>query len=221
MASGNRGKLRELARILAQQNLTVVPQSDFAVSEVDETGDSFAANALIKARHAADATGLPAIADDSGLLVDALDGRPGVYSARYAGPAAGDDENIDKLLAELGQVDAADRGASFHCVACFVMPGDSEAVFAQGNWRGYIARHRHGNGGFGYDPVFIDADLGVSAAELSAEEKIGAVIVVKRWPNCRSNWTVPDGGPTAVAVCAPAMVRTQVPLLRLQFTHRR
>ena len=118
MASGNRGKLREIARILVDLNFTVVPQSDFNVSDADETGDTFVANALLKARHAAAATGLPAIADDSGLAVDALQGRPGVFSARYAGPDANDAENIDKLLDELAQVDDAHRGATFHCVAC-------------------------------------------------------------------------------------------------------
>jgi XTP/dITP diphosphohydrolase len=171
MASGNRGKLREIARILADLDFTVVPQSDFNVSEADETGDTFVANALIKARHAAAATGLPAIADDSGLAVDALQGRPGVFSARYAGPDADDAANIDKLLQELAQVEDEDRGATFHCVACFVTPESDQALIAEGSWRGSIARQRIGSGGFGYDPVFIDAELGVSSAQLSAEEK--------------------------------------------------
>jgi XTP/dITP diphosphohydrolase len=171
MASGNRGKLREIARILADLDFTVVPQSDFNVSDADETGDTFGANALIKARHAAAATGLPAIADDSGLAVDALQGRPGVFSARYAGPDANDAENIDKLLHELAQVEDAHRGATFHCAACFVMPDSDDAVIAEGSWRGSIAQQRIGEGGFGYDPVFIDNELGVSAAQLSAEEK--------------------------------------------------
>jgi len=171
MASGNRGKLREIARILADLNFTLVPQSDFNVSEAHENGDTFVANALIKARHAAVATGLPAIADDSGLAVDALCGRPGVFSARYAGPDANDAANIDKLLQELAAVDDADRGATFHCVACFVSPGSDDALIAEGSWRGSIARQRIGEGGFGYDPVFVDAKLGVTSAQLSAEEK--------------------------------------------------
>ena len=171
MASGNRGKLRELTRILADLDFSVVPQSDFAISEAEENGATFAANALIKARHAALLTGLPAIADDSGLVVDALDGRPGVYSARFARTNASDASNIDKLLHELAQVDDAARGAAFHCVACFVMPGDHTPLIAEGTWRGSIARARRGDGGFGYDPVFIDPELGVTAAELSAEEK--------------------------------------------------
>jgi XTP/dITP diphosphohydrolase len=171
MASGNRGKLREIARILADLEFTVVPQSDFDVSAADESGDSFRANALIKARHAAQLTGLPAIADDSGLVVDALGGRPGIFSARFAGAEASDDENIDKLLQELQQVDDTDRGAAFHCVACFVMPDGSEPLIVDGIWRGTISRQRRGDGGFGYDPVFIDPELGVSAAELSAQQK--------------------------------------------------
>lgn len=171
MASGNRGKLREIARILADLDFTVVPQSDFNVSEAVESGDTFVANALIKAQHAAAATGLPAIADDSGLAVDALQGRPGVFSARYAGPAASDAANIDKLLLELEQVDDANRGATFHCAACFVTPDSDDALIAEGSWRGSIARERIGDGGFGYDPVFIDAELGVTSAQLTAEEK--------------------------------------------------
>jgi len=171
MASGNRGKLREITGILSGLEIAVVPQSDFDVSEADENGDSFVANALIKARHAAKETGLPAIADDSGLVVDALGGRPGIFSARFAGPGASDAANIDKLLQELEQVDDANRGAAFHCVACFVMPDDSEPLIAKGTWRGRIARQPQGDGGFGYDPVFIDPELGVSAARLSATQK--------------------------------------------------
>ena len=171
MASGNRGKLREIARILVDLNFTLLPQSDFNVSDAEETGDTFVANALIKARHAAAATGLPAIADDSGLAVDALQGRPGVFTARYAGADANDAENIDKLLHELAQVEDTHRGATFHCAACFVSPDSDDAVIAEGSWRGSIARQRIGEGGFGYDPVFVDAELGVTSAQLNAEEK--------------------------------------------------
>lgn len=171
MASGNKGKLRELARLLDDLDFAVVPQSEFGVTEAEETGQTFEANALIKARHAAAATGLPAIADDSGLAVDALDGRPGVFSARYSGPNATDDSNIDKLLQEMEGVAESDRSAAFHCVACFVMPGDTDALIASGTWRGIIAQQRQGDGGFGYDPVFIDTELGLAAAELSAAEK--------------------------------------------------
>ena len=172
MASGNRGKLREIARILADLTFTVVPQSDFNVSEADETGDTFVANALLKARHAAAATGLPAIADDSGLAVDALQGRPGVFSARYAGPDANDAANIDKLLNELAAVDDIDRGATFYCVACFVTPDSDDALIAKGSWRGSIARQCSGERGFGYDPVFYYPPYGRTLGDVTEEAKL-------------------------------------------------
>jgi XTP/dITP diphosphohydrolase len=171
MASGNAGKLREIQRILAALDIAVVSQADLAVNDADETGDTFVANALIKARHAAAVTGLPAIADDSGLVVDALDGRPGVFSARYSGAGASDDSNIDKLLQELQGVDDASRGAAFHCAACFIMPDDGDPVIAEDEWRGAILRERRGENGFGYDPVFLDPESGLSAAELDSEQK--------------------------------------------------
>ena len=171
VASSNVGKLREIERILADLDIRLVPQSDFGVADARETGTTFAENALIKAKHAADATGLPAIADDSGLVVDALDGRPGVYSARYAGATASDAANIDKLLQDLENVGDEDRGAAFHCTACFLMPGGSEPLFATGDWRGAILRERLGEGGFGYDPVFLDTELGMTAAQMSSAEK--------------------------------------------------
>jgi len=171
MASGNAGKLSEIAHLLDELDVTVLPQSEFAVSNADETGATFAENSLIKARHAALVTGLPAIADDSGLSVDALSGRPGVRSARYSGPGATDERNIDKLLADLAAVSEKDRGASFHCVACFVMPDGSDPLIAEGEWRGSILQERRGDGGFGYDPIFLDAETARSAAELSADEK--------------------------------------------------
>ena len=171
MASGNAGKLREIARILGDLDIEVVPQSDFGVSDAEETGTTFVENALIKARHAADATGLPAIADDSGIAVDALDGRPGVYSARYAGPGATDADNNALLLQELAGVADAERGAAFHCVACFVTPGDDPPIVAEGEWRGRILSEPRGEGGFGYDPLFLVPELDCSSAELSADEK--------------------------------------------------
>ena len=154
----------------------VVPQSEFGVTDADETGTTFVENAVIKARHAVEATGLPAIADDSGITVDALDGRPGVYSARYAGPGASDDENNARLLAELEGVPGEQRGAAFHCVVCLVMPGDGDAggnevVIAEGEWRGRILHEPRGAGGFGYDPLFFVPELGCSSAELRPEEK--------------------------------------------------
>ncbi len=171
MASGNAGKIREIRVLLEHLGVTVVAQSDYGVSDADETGTTFEENAIIKARHAAVATGLPAIADDSGLAVDALDGRPGVYTARYAGREATDERNIDKLLDELKGVPEEDRGAAFHCVACFVAAADAEPLLAKGVWRGRILNARRGNRGFGYDPVFFDPQSGRAAAELSATEK--------------------------------------------------
>ena len=167
MATGNPGKIRELARLLDGLGVEIVAQSELGVPDADETGTSFAENSLIKARHAAEATGLPAIADDSGLSVDALDGAPGVYSARYAGDA-GDEANNDKLLAALEGVE--DRGAAFHCVATFVAPGE-EPLVAAGVWRGEILHAQRGDGGFGYDPLFFVPECGCSSAELPAEEK--------------------------------------------------
>ena len=171
MASSNAGKLAELRRLLGALGVEVVAQSEFGVSDADETGTTFAENSLIKARHAADATGLPAIADDSGLVVDALDGKPGVRSARYAGENATDDGNIDKLLRALEGVDDDERTAAFHCVVTFVSPGDPDPIVAEGVWRGRLLRARQGEGGFGYDPVFLDPQSGRSSAELSPAEK--------------------------------------------------
>ncbi len=171
MASGNAGKLREIARLLDGLDVEVIPQSELNVSEAEETGTTFAENSLIKARHAAAATGLAAIADDSGLAVDALDGAPGVYSARYAGVGATDDENLDKLLRALADTPDELRGAAFHCVATFVAPGEDVPLQAEGIWHGSILRERRGAGGFGYDPVFLDPASGLSGAELSPEQK--------------------------------------------------
>lgn len=169
MASGNPGKIREIARILADLDVEIVPQSDFEVPDADETGTTFIENSVIKARHAAALAGLPAIADDSGLSVDALDGRPGVYSARYAGPGASDDDNVDKLLAEMDGLN--ERGAAFHCVASFVLDADADPVLGEGEWRGEILAARRGENGFGYDPVFLDPASGRASAELTADEK--------------------------------------------------
>ena len=169
MATGNAGKIREIASLLADTDIEIVPQADFDIEEAEETGTTFEENAIIKARHAAAATGLAAIADDSGLIVDALDGRPGVHSARYAGAAASDDDNIDKLLAELEGVD--NRAAAFHCVACFLSDADAEPLLTCGTWRGEILHERRGGGGFGYDPVFLDPASGKASAELAAVEK--------------------------------------------------
>ena len=171
-ASANPGKLREVGRILSGLDYQLIPQSELGISSVPETGATFADNALIKARHAAGKSGLPAIADDSGLVVDALDGRPGVHSARYAGAGANDDDNVEKLLSELRQVPTGERGAHYECAAVWVCPDDSvSALVAEGQWHGRILDERRGEGGFGYDPVFLDERLMKTGAEMSVAEK--------------------------------------------------
>ena len=171
LATGNPGKVREIQRILAEFGVKVVPQTDLGVGDADETGSSFVENALIKARHASLLTGLPAIADDSGLVVDALGGRPGVYSARYSGADATDDSNIDKLLSELRGVPDDERTAAFHCCAVYVSTDGSTSLVAEGRWNGRILEQRRGTGGFDYDPVFFDPECGRTAAELGPELK--------------------------------------------------
>jgi len=172
LATGNPGKLREMRAILADHHLEVVAQSELGIEPPVEDGDSFAANALIKARHAAAAAGLPAIADDSGLEVDALGGRPGLHSARYAGPRSDDHANNARLLAELADVPAEGRGARYHCAMAFVRHADDPApVIAEAAWPGSIGFEARGEGGFGYDPYFIVAGDVRTAAEMSAEEK--------------------------------------------------
>lgn len=171
MASSNAGKIREIARLLDGLNVEVIAQSAFGVEDAEETGTTFAENSLIKARHAADATGLAAIADDSGLAVDALQGAPGVFSARYSGADATDEKNVAKLLEAMSDVSEPARGAAFHCVATFVLPDGSKPLAADAEWRGAILTAAQGEGGFGYDPVFLDTASGQSAAELTPEEK--------------------------------------------------
>jgi XTP/dITP diphosphohydrolase len=170
VASGNRGKLLEIRSLLGGHGIEVLPQSDWGITTPEESGDTFLENALIKARHAAGIAGIPAIADDSGLVVDALDGRPGARSARYAGADASDADNVDKLLAELDGV--AGREAAFHCVAvCLASSEDRAPMIAHGEWRGLILAARRGQHGFGYDPVFFDPHSKCSAAELDMAAK--------------------------------------------------
>jgi XTP/dITP diphosphohydrolase len=172
IATGNTGKLAEIRQILAGSEFDIVPQAEFDFVPAEETATTFLANALLKARRAASETGLIAIADDSGLVVDALDGAPGVFSARFAGDDASDQQNVEKLLRSMKDVDDADRGASFHCVAVVVFPDENRApLVGEGEWRGSIAGSRCGDGGFGYDPVFFDLALGKCAAEMTADEK--------------------------------------------------
>ena len=170
IATGNKGKLVEIRQILKGSDVEIVPQTDFSFEPAEETGSTFLENALLKARHAASETGLIAIADDSGLVVDALNGEPGVFSARYAGENASDEQNVSKLLSSLHGVEQ--RGARFRCVAVVVFPdGDSQPLIGEGEWRGSISTSRMGDGGFGYDPVFFDSELGKCAAEMTGEEK--------------------------------------------------
>jgi XTP/dITP diphosphohydrolase len=167
LATGNLGKVRELKAVLANFDLDIMPQSAFNVPEAEETGLTFVENALLKARNAASHTGLPALADDSGLVVDALGGAPGIYSARYAGPGAGDRANIDKLLAKLRDVAAERRTARFVCaLALLHHPADPTPLICQGSWEGIILTEPHGEGGFGYDPIFFVPTENRTAAEL-------------------------------------------------------
>lgn len=172
LASGNAGKLREMQALLAGSGFEVLPQSAFGIEPPPEDGDSFVANALIKARHAARVSGLPAIADDSGLAVDALGGRPGIHSARYAGEGRSDADNNARLLAELLEVPPARRGAHFHCAMVFVRDADDPApIVREGRWDGVIGFEPRGDGGFGYDPLFVVAGGTRTAAELPPGEK--------------------------------------------------
>lgn len=170
LATGNPGKVNELANMLSPLNINVVPQSDFNVGEVAETGTTFVENAIIKARHAAKITGMPAIADDSGLEVDGLNGAPGVYSARFAGPGASDQDNIDKLLVDLGNNPI--RSARFWCVLVLMRHADDPTpLICSASWEGEITLTQNGNGGFGYDPVFFVPEKNCTSAELTKEQK--------------------------------------------------
>ena len=172
LATGNPGKVRELADLLAAFGLDIVAQTELGVESAEETGLTFIENAILKARHAAQITGLPAIADDSGLAVDALGGAPGIYSARYAGLDASDQQNLEKLLITLENVPDGERQAQFHCVLVFVRhAADPTPLVFHGSWPGEITRTAAGEGGFGYDPIFYVPELGKTAAELSKDEK--------------------------------------------------
>jgi XTP/dITP diphosphohydrolase len=172
LASANPGKLRELAALLAPFSLQLIPQGDFGIHAAAETGTTFIANALLKAHHAARHAHLPALADDSGLEVDALGGRPGVWSARFAGEGASDEQNLRQLLAELDGVPEGYRQARYQCVIVWVRSvGDQSPLVAHGTWEGNIAHAPRGKGGFGYDPVFVPAGEQRTAAELSDSEK--------------------------------------------------
>jgi XTP/dITP diphosphohydrolase len=172
LATGNAGKLREMRAILAPWRVAVLPQSEFTAASAAETGLSFVENAILKARFAAEASGLPAIADDSGLEVDALHGAPGIYSARYAGPEADDAANNARLLRELDAIPDHERTARYRCAMVFMRwPLDPAPIVRQASWEGRIARLPRGTGGFGYDPLFLVGDGDVMAAELEAAHK--------------------------------------------------
>lgn len=172
LASGNQKKIDELQTLFQPRGWQVVPQAHFNVTEAEETACTFVENALLKARNAALLTGLPALADDSGLAVDALSGAPGIYSARYAGKAASDSDNCDKLLAALEGVEVAKRAAQYHAVLVFLRHAeDPTPLICHGSWSGVITTQPQGEGGFGYDPLFFLPELGCTAAQLPAEQK--------------------------------------------------
>jgi len=170
IASGNAGKLREIARILAPLDIQAVPQSDFDVPECPEPHVTFVENCLAKARHASRHSGLPALADDSGICAEALGGAPGVYSARYAGEPKSDERNNQKLIADLQGKD--NRRAHYTCIMVYVRhPDDPEPIICEGRWHGEIIDTPRGEGGFGYDPYFLVPEFGKTGAELGEDEK--------------------------------------------------
>jgi XTP/dITP diphosphohydrolase len=172
LASSNAGKVREFNQLLHGSDFEVLPQSEFAVLEVEETGLTFVENAILKARNAAAHTGLPAIADDSGLEVDALSGAPGIYSARYAGVGASDQDNLEKLLHDLKDVPDGQRTARFQCVMVHMRHAkDPTPQIFQGTWEGRILHTPQGENGFGYDPIFYVVERRCSSAQLTAEVK--------------------------------------------------
>ncbi len=170
LASNNEGKLREIHELLAPLDLDVIPQGALGITEADEPHHTFVENALAKARHAAQASGLPALADDSGICIAALDGEPGVHSAYYAGHPRSDDANNRKVVAALAG--KTDRRAHYYCVMVLVRrPDDPEPLIAEGRWHGEVIDTPRGSGGFGYDPHFLLPELGRTAAELAPAEK--------------------------------------------------
>lgn len=177
LASNNKGKVREFGEILSTINMEVLPQANFNIEDADETGLTFVENAIIKARHASTIAGLPAIADDSGLEVDFLNGAPGIYSARYsdmenAGEGATDEKNLLKLLDALKDVPEEKRTARFQCVLVYMRHAkDPTPIICQGAWEGIIGTEKHGDNGFGYDPIFYVPSHNCSSAELSSAEK--------------------------------------------------
>ena len=172
LASNNKGKVREFGEMLSTLNMEVVPQATFNIDDADETGLTFVENAIIKARHASAIAGLPAIADDSGLEVDFLNGAPGIYSARYSGEGATDEKNLLKLLDVLKDVPEEKRTARFQCVLVYMRHAeDPTPIICQGSWEGIITTEPHGKNGFGYDPIFYVPEYKCTSALLNAEQK--------------------------------------------------
>jgi guanylate kinase len=215
LASGNDGKLRELTAILRPLGLELIAQSALGIDSPPETGTTFLENALIKARHAARKSGLPALADDSGIEVDALDGRPGVRSARFAGEGASDADNRHQLLAELHDVPMEFRQARYHCVIAFVRRhDDSNPIVAHGTWEGRIALEPRGAGGFGYDPIFLPAEAPGTAAELDpvaknevshrAQALRAWVVIAREELDLETTWTTPATRGTLFVLAAPS-----------------
>ncbi|MCG8017553.1 MAG: RdgB/HAM1 family non-canonical purine NTP pyrophosphatase [Candidatus Thiodiazotropha sp. 'RUGA'] len=172
LASNNAGKVREINQLLASEQITVVAQKDFNIPDAIEDGLSFVENAIKKARHASSLSGLPAIADDSGIEVDALNGAPGIYSARFAGAGASDEENLQKLLSRLEEVPEAKRTARFQCLMVYMRHAeDPTPIICQGSWEGRILFEPQGDNGFGYDPIFYVPTHDCSSAQLAPETK--------------------------------------------------
>lgn len=196
LASGNAGKLRELQQMLAGRELEIVSQRELGIGDAEETGLTFIENALIKARHACQASGLPAIADDSGLAVDALGGAPGIYSARYAGPDADDAANNQKLLSAMADVPEGERGACFHCVVLYLRhAADPTPLVCHGRWPGRIRHEPAGENGFGYDPLFQVPEQGCSSAELPRELKNRISHRARAMEQLLAQWPAGTSGP--------------------------
>ncbi len=172
LASSNPGKLRELSALLDESRYKIIPQADFNVPEIAETGTTFVENAIIKARHAAQYTGLAALADDSGIVIDALNGEPGVHSARFSGSDASDESNNILLVEKLRSVPEGQRSARYQAVIVYMRnAADPSPIICEGSWEGIMVLEAKGSGGFGYDPYFYLPDYGCTSAELSADEK--------------------------------------------------
>lgn len=172
LATNNQGKVNELQNLLTDAGFNIIAQKEFNVPDADETGLTFVENAILKARHTAKLTGYPTIADDSGLVVDALDGEPGIYSARYAGEHGNDKNNNKKLLQALANTPKEKRTAYFYCALVFIRhEKDPTPIICLGKWNGIILNEEHGEGGFGYDPLFYIPELGYTAAELTKDQK--------------------------------------------------